>query len=83
MPSPDRRQTPRESRTHMECWFAMGETPEGLQKAQDYLYRTAASQLTNGGLRCVVQSARETLEKKNAQIADLEAELTRIRGQGC
>lgn len=63
------------SREHMEVWFRMGESPEGLQECREYLYRTAASRLSPSGLMCVCQAARDALRIRDEEIAVLQRQL--------
>lgn len=66
-------------REYMEEWFRMGESPEGLQQCREYLYRTAPSRLSPGGLMCVCQGARDALASRDAEIARLRVELSEAR----
>jgi hypothetical protein len=63
------------SREYMETWFAWGETPEGLEEAREYLYRTSPSRLSPSGLMCTLQAARDALRARDAEIATLRAQL--------
>jgi hypothetical protein len=62
-------------REHMQAWFAMGDTPEGLIEACDYLYRTAPSRLSPSGLMCVLSAAMDAMRDKDTVIADLRTQL--------
>lgn len=68
-----------DSREHMEEWFRMGDTAEGLQQCREYLYRTAPSRLSSGGLMCVCQAARDAMRARDAEISRLRAELNEAR----
>lgn len=70
---------PDSSRDHMKGWFRMGDTAEGLEECRDYLYRTAASQLSCSGLMCVCQAARDALRARDREIASLHEQLNAAR----
>lgn len=63
-------------REHMKTWFAMGDTPEGLVEACDYLYRTAPSRLSPSGLMCIISAAIDAMRDKDTEIAALRAKLS-------
>lgn len=62
-------------RDHMQGWFRMGDTPEGLVECCEYLYRTAPSRLSPSGLMCVLSAAMDAMRAKDAEIGKLRDQL--------